>query len=278
MVQLNCLSFHLFYRKEADVLLLACKVFTDALLAEGIITHFFFIRYGEGGPHIRLRLFCREANEKQLLGRISCWAVEHDGLLHMEECPFVPEVERYGGSACVMPAVQIFAASSQMVLNWLQQVYPVKTARRIGQAFKLHFLFLRAMGCTNAVIRTVLKSFLADWLPTACRALGLEAKEGNRLLLLFQEQRMKQQAVLKELLEQMDAQVAMRFDDHLLQHYFESSKKWAESFVVLDEAKRISVLSSFLHMTNNRLGLSNYDESFVAFLLLKTLEDAGKTG
>ncbi|MCA9936298.1 MAG: thiopeptide-type bacteriocin biosynthesis protein, partial [Anaerolineales bacterium] len=51
------LSAHLFYGKLwEDLLTQAVRPFVDDLFIQGQISQFFFIRYWERGPHIRLRL------------------------------------------------------------------------------------------------------------------------------------------------------------------------------------------------------------------------------
>ncbi|MGK9118327.1 thiopeptide-type bacteriocin biosynthesis protein [Olivibacter jilunii] len=275
MVQLNCLSFHLFYRKEADDMLLECKTFTDQLGKEGLLKDFFFIRYGEGGPHIRLRLFYEGTGEMVLIECLQQWVSECPEILRAEKSAFLPEVERYGGESCLDPALNLFAASSRAVLQWVERFHPVNAGRRIAQAVKLHFVFLQAMDCSLAEMQRVLESFIADWLPMACLALGMEASEGARLLPLFRAQSQMKQELLLQLFADLNEQLLKRcFRDPLLQDYFDETRSRMVYFSGLEQHKRVTVLSSFLHMTNNRLGLSNYDEPFVAFLLLKMIANA----
>ncbi|MDA6131158.1 hypothetical protein OSK38_27810, partial [Escherichia coli] len=53
----NWKAYHVFYHGNLDILIQQCiKPITKKLLSEGIAEKFFFIRYWEGGPHIRLRV------------------------------------------------------------------------------------------------------------------------------------------------------------------------------------------------------------------------------
>ncbi|MEV7780096.1 lantibiotic dehydratase C-terminal domain-containing protein [Kitasatospora sp. NPDC088351] len=48
---------HIFYDTDQDALLAGCvRPLVAALTAEGLVQRYFFLRYWEGGPHVRLRL------------------------------------------------------------------------------------------------------------------------------------------------------------------------------------------------------------------------------
>jgi hypothetical protein len=65
------LAIHAFCAREQDDLLLdAVLPLVRAMMSEGILSRWFFLRYSNGGPHLRLRLQCRvqrEAVEQRVL-------------------------------------------------------------------------------------------------------------------------------------------------------------------------------------------------------------------
>lgn len=140
------LSLHLFLRDAArprdagDGLL---RGFVPDLLAEGrsagLFGAAFFIRYGELGPHLRLRLDCADAPagrlESFLTARLALGAASedeagaffpsaHPAIERLRPIAYRPETERYGGESALPAAEDFFAASSELVLGLLRAAGP----------------------------------------------------------------------------------------------------------------------------------------------------------
>src|SRR5207253_2414953 len=130
------MSFHIAYHQgRMDRLLLELVLpSVKSLLRAGWIESFFFVRYSFGGPHLRLRLLSSPGREEEIR---SAFAGEVEGFLRrhpspasfpeekvrqinrslrrhgesdepedrifadntLQEVPFEPEIERYGGEA-----------------------------------------------------------------------------------------------------------------------------------------------------------------------------------
>ncbi len=84
----------------------------------------FFVRYADPESHLRLRLKARPGSEADLLICVQncvrswietglCWRIQFD--------TYMPEAERYGGSAAIALAEQIFYADSEAVLQMIRR-------------------------------------------------------------------------------------------------------------------------------------------------------------
>ncbi|MFI9595085.1 thiopeptide-type bacteriocin biosynthesis protein [Nonomuraea sp. NPDC052265] len=128
------------------------------LLAEGAITRWFFIRYWEGGPHIRLRMRDAECSAvERVRGAIERWLATAPAPRELEreayyqafssyepegpalgwhehgeivECAYEPELARYGGARAIGYAEEFFQASSEIAARIVGGV--AEPAKRLG--------------------------------------------------------------------------------------------------------------------------------------------------
>ena len=68
-----------------------------------------------------------------------------------------------------------------------------------------------------------------------------------------------------------DLEKGVLFEEEWLNDWIAQCKKLRTTYIstVLSETKQMEIYRSLMHMTNNRLGILNQDESFLAFLLMK---------
>ena len=76
----------------------------------------FFIFYGEGGPHLRVRLWLPDAACTGHLAALSA-AAAAAGCEDVRNIPYEPEVARYGGAPCLLAAEAVFEASSRLAVH-----------------------------------------------------------------------------------------------------------------------------------------------------------------
>ncbi|MCG8460448.1 MAG: thiopeptide-type bacteriocin biosynthesis protein [Holophagales bacterium] len=119
------LSLHLHhgddcYGPELDRLLLAgVGPCVERCLARGAIRSYFFLRYGEGGSHLRIRLqgsdpgSCRRELRRSLERHLGTRDID------LRAATYEPELGRYGGPLGLRVAEQLFHASSRVSLGVL---------------------------------------------------------------------------------------------------------------------------------------------------------------
>lgn len=112
---------------EDDLIAGPVRTFSENALAAGLTDEWFFIRYSDPDPHIRLRFRgVPDRLTRGLLPHVCTWGNEliEDGLcLKFSFDTYDQEVERYGGTAGMAVAESAFAADSRTVaeLLWLIQ-------------------------------------------------------------------------------------------------------------------------------------------------------------
>ncbi len=259
------LSAHLFWEGSLDELLRHCVAsLVQYGQRRGWVQQFFFIRYGEGGPHVRLRLRATSVADHARLARLvarrfAAFLRVAGGVGWVQFVPYRPETTRYGGPQALLLAEAFFEASSAAVLRWLRtQPGLPPAARRLTAALVLHASFAQA--CWPPVrVQASLRQFVADWLP----------RVPGEWLGLFAAQYQCQRPALRTLLGQPQPITGW------LAAYAQASERLATQLaqVALSESQYDEVITSLLHMTNNRLGVANHDEAFVAYLLAEALAD-----
>ncbi|PTL78729.1 thiopeptide-type bacteriocin biosynthesis protein [Vitiosangium sp. GDMCC 1.1324] len=169
------LSLHLFYHQvEAHDRLLveAVAPAVQALQGEGWIDRYFFLRYGQGGPHVRLRMRgvregWREVAREKVRHGFSTFIAAHPSPVTLEpesfyrgapfakpegetgrtwyenqslqELAYEPEYERYGGPEAMGLSEDLFHVSSTCALGVLPTLLQAPQ-KRMGLALELTFL------------------------------------------------------------------------------------------------------------------------------------------
>lgn len=93
------------------------------LRERGLVDHWFFVRYRDPAPHLRVRFHARAPDDQgAVLVEAAAWARElaGQGLINRVVLePYVREVERYGGPDAVAVMEQVFSADSTLVSDVL---------------------------------------------------------------------------------------------------------------------------------------------------------------
>ncbi len=284
------LSFHLVYHTgNRDRLLTELVRPTVRTLWQGRrIESFFFLRHTLGGPHIRLRILpspgTREGVREEVLKRAASYfaafpsparvAGEASRLLEeprqspepaalesialadnsVQEVPFEPEVERYGGPERLSTSLDFFALSSARALRLLDHRATVSAGEWLTIALRLEARYL--LGFAEDALD--LESLLTD--PPLALETGEElirkrveeafAESGDRLVRLLLGEIEKLGLAALSPLE--DGEVARSFRLELAD---------------ADRPTRARIFASQIHMTANRLGLARAEELYVARIL-----------
>lgn len=282
------LSAHLFWPGSLDDLL---RKYVTPLVAhcfrQQLATGFFFIRYAEGGPHVRLRLkaslaahstlaICMEqrftrflrSQDRDRAGRPAVAAAE----ARVQFMPYEPEMARYGGPPGLPIAEVFFEASSRAALSWLRTQASEADSQRLPTALALHTVFAAACLCRPPLAIDWLRRYTDDWLPHDPQA-G-PAQRAHWLALFAERYEWHRPALTALVARHWQPIAASRVLPRWLTGFAAAAHQAAECYqqAVADPVQRQVIYASLLHMTNNRLGVPNHDEAFVAYLLGKSLQ------
>lgn len=252
---------------------------------------FFFIRYFIPSPHIRLRVKTLNSDlvKNMLNEEIICILSNDDYSFSVTSFEFIdyePEFDRYGGIKTIKIAEKYFNLSSDVALMAFSESPIWNYECAIGHAINLHLSFLFCINLGSITNEKILGLAYHGWLEDflflqkgLSRELVEEAflKSYNRqksvilqksrtLLKCLKSGRINKETYLFEWVERsklLHKELLMSIENKEIDNSFFSESTTKEKIAVLYE--------SIIHMTNNRLGIRNIDESFLAFILLKIL-------
>ncbi|MBB6237875.1 thiopeptide-type bacteriocin biosynthesis protein [Pedobacter sp. AK013] len=253
-------SLYIFYHENADRLL---KELIYPFIRQWH-RPWFFIRYWEGGNHIRLRLKAAEDEHPAIVKALSS---DNAGVKTLQTARYEPEIDRYGNYESIAWAEQYFECSSHYILNWIVKREANQSA--ITQAIKLHLSLLYTLKWDEEALIGVCNFFLDGWLPKLYNS--VDAGEEQRIFWLNQFEKvfvpLKNQTIQasNQFWEQLDQDIV---DDNLVE-YLSKTTKVICSYQKIDfeRNKMFQVISSFMHMNNNRLGISNYEEAYIMYVI-----------
>jgi hypothetical protein len=302
------LNYHLYYHQDVGSAIDGfVRPLVVGLLSADWIDRFFFVRYGLGGPHMRLRLHPRpgasalvaEAAEGQardfLASRPSTSNLtpqsirrgnrqllasdphETDDSVYPDNSflafPFRPEIERYGGPGLWRDSVDFFVLSSATVLELLREQGAEPRARHVTLAFQV--LAGQALGfARDKEDLIVLLRYAVDlWgerMPPAM-------EKADRVL--TEKKRIFEQLFDKELdLLSNRPGAAVTAAGEARARLNEGARRLAWLVRGTDRNVHQRIGTSQLHMTANRLGLNNAEEVFLSQILTRLVSECVESG
>src|SRR3954471_22010894 len=290
-------SYHLFYHQPGDRLLLRLVLpFVRELRRRGRISRFFFIRYGEGGPHVRLRLLCAPQHKPAIdgslrrraarfferwpsrplsdggeAGRQTWLSLVNDsrsGTVHPDnsvaEIPFEPEVERYGGADLLDGSLEFFQWSSACVLHLAARHRGMDKPRLLGLGQRLLWRQILGFAASREELMRLATYTVPpqDGVPLVERADQEFAARGDSY----------QRLLHAEIARLRDAEPFAESPEFLPTA---AARHLRRTIQGAGEEVRWRILSSQLHMTANRLGLLRMEEIYLGRLLWRTLQHVG---
>jgi thiopeptide-type bacteriocin biosynthesis protein len=299
------LSAHLFYRGDArvtadQVIARVVRPFVDQARPRGWAQRWFFIRYSHLGPHVRLRLHGRAdvlraevgpALEAHVAAHLApeLAGQPHESLAALGEpsptspalwfIPYEPETVRYGGPRGVLLAEELFFHSSEAALALLESFESGDAEVRFGLALASMVVLLGSLTRDRSRAGEVAHIHRASWVQSAGADGAADVRER------FEEG----YAQNAEMMEQVEAIWAALDDgpDALpppLDAYAAGAMEVAARLRALQEAGDLAtahgpvadwpgalraLAPSYLHMMNNRLGVSPREESYLGHLLAR---------
>lgn len=282
------LSAHLFYAGDRNILL---KHLVIPLL-ESTGTTAFFIRYWEGGPHIRLRLqvkkealenletlldkhsqaFYRQHPSQRGDARYSNMTLQPNDTL--QYVAYEPETDRYGHAQCMYLAEQQFVASSRFVLQQINTMAVWNGSIALLHTLRMNIALLYTLQEEKETVLDICRQFIRAWLPM----LYNRSKDTHIQEIHYREQFQQRYNKLAPELDQFAGSLWNSIEagrnESILQQFIDSNHEVFSGYKTFrfNREKLSSITGSFLHMGHNRLGISNLDEAYIMFLTLKCME------
>lgn len=281
-MQSTWLSVHFFHGGDHDRLL--------QLLVTPVVQQagcpYFFIRYWEGGPHIRLRLYVADERQTEIKRLLEDQARAYfaaypssrqDGAYPSQRLlpndswqyiPYVPEIERYGNVYTMPLAEQQFHLSSACVLQSLNP------AGALMQAIRLNLALLQALQLTPLHTLQVCRRFIAAWLPRLFLPEQDRQQQHDHYLQRMHEKFLAYAPVLAPAAAELWQGMEQGNAPPALQTFTEGNRDVFAQYRQLGfgDEQLADVAGSFLHMGHNRLGVSNLDEAYIMYFTCKCLE------
>ena len=292
------LSVHIFHKNhlysyESDrIILEVVKPFVEMCERENLTKKYFFIRYSENGPHIRLRLEVETPERLIELKRMLTEYIpeKYPEELHIEEnnswnnnsvyqfIEYEPEVDRYGGAEGIKIAEEYFYYSSRIAISLIEKIHDGNNSERLGKGIISNTILLK---CFVNDIRLLIR-FLENYSSGYLKSIVSE-DEKEEWVNAFDKGFEKQENTISEFISQLWTALNGECDlDKDTNEFIESTLLIKNKLLENLEANIISknnlllekwedvilyLLPSYIHMMNNRLGISIREESYIAHLI-----------
>jgi thiopeptide-type bacteriocin biosynthesis protein len=314
------ISCHIFSLQKIDALLKnAIAPFMLGLKKNKEIEQFFFIRYWEKGPHIRLRLkvesISKEEEIKDKLGsyfnayfqknksvmteELLKYFKENDYFLtddiHFIE--YVPETLRYGGDLALIIAEEQFQLSSSCVLELFSGKKSWNYNYALGKAIQMHIGFVKSVNFSIKEAYSFFSFVYGSWSKGFFSENHKNKRESDKLEKMFSNHFSKQKDILYESVKSLwsCSSELEKYDESWYIEWLRGNRKIHEkikkiqikhgltipdSFMTqnLGAANTLSqelwyLYNSYMHMTNNRLGILNQDEVYLLYILKECIRN-----
>lgn len=290
-------AYHIYYHDDRDrVLLELVHPIVARLVACAQIESFFFVRYDLGGPHIRLRLCTydgslvavHEAVTRAVARFFTRWPSlatlpeqvvrerseglraidphELDTKLYGDNtCVSVEpsfEVMRYGGKERLQHSLDYFAISSAYAI---EVVWKLRDTPRLGAAMRSYIWQAWGFAKDGAEFMALLGYARVYW-----EGLWREAAENAEVF--FEQRRERMCQLLADELEVV-ATCATDEDSPMLGRLAGGAQLVGSHIRVTERGLRLSIGMSHMHMTANRIGLTNIEEAHVGRVLRRAVNE-----
>lgn len=215
---------------------------------------------------------------------------------------YEPETSRYGGEVALPICEDQFMNCSRTCLAIINDEEDWTYTDSLTSSIQQHVLFLRAVGLDKEKAQLFLHFVFLSWYPRASEnwnALDIDEqkKEKDRIVKAFDDQfdMQKDQLIpfINTLWNASEEEFGDILEPYMIQWYMESQETKSRLVAVQNEGKLQdpgwirtvkgiqvdtqeaalwALYSSFVHMTNNRIGVQNKDEAYLAHLISKSLD------
>jgi thiopeptide-type bacteriocin biosynthesis protein len=263
---------------------------------------YFFIRYSDTGSHVRIRFSGnKELLEKELkpvfekyiiesfpvliigIGRIKGTPVDASKFF-IKWAEYEPETDRYGGKFAIKVAEEFFFCSSDTAIDMLKPLGVNNYPSRLGKGLALMLILLHQMfGEKEKALRLVnmysdgylrniavnedIKNF---WIETFNDGFKKQASNLTNIVNILWEGMENEEELPEELSRYYNALALLRiklfnlFNEGKITLHNQAELSWDNSL--------FRIIPSYIHMMNNRLGISIQDESYLAHIIALGLQ------
>lgn len=188
--ELNWVPVYLYYEDHNKILVEAVQPFVKEVIENQEAEKYFFIRYWEKGPHIRLRFLCNSQQKEKLISRTRTYFTEYfkespskryepDWLNALSEeqkwypdnsiqfIEYEPETDRYGGPVCLELSELHFQDVSNATLGVMNEADDWNYERAMGAAIQMHLSFIYSLGLSERETILLFQRVYNGWLPRA---------------------------------------------------------------------------------------------------------------
>lgn len=269
---------YLFYAGDLDLMLrelvtpFVCEFFPD----DNTEASWFFIRYWENGSHIRLRMNAELSLQnvliKTLEKRANEFFLQYPADHALQFPVYEPEITRYGNHQSMRWAELHFFKSSAFILDWI--CTRKSGASALIQSLQLQLILLLATGWEIARLIIVCNFFIDGWLPRLYLSGTDTATQKIFWLKEFETSFNRTKAVILPASKVFWEEITAGTANQEVQDLFKANRLILQNYRQADftEIKRIEIMTSLMHMNNNRLGISNHEEAYGMYCTLQCLD------
>lgn len=261
---------------------------------------YFFIRYSESGSHLRVRFLGDKSElekelktrfENQISQNISDFFTERNKIdgkrvldvskFFIKWVPYEPEIERYGGKEAIKVAEEYFFYSSNTAVELIKLLQVNDKSSRLGKGLALIVIILFKFCNQKEKSIKLISSYSSGYL----RAIAKEEKYYEAWVDTFNAGFNSQSEKLVELVNNL-WQILEDGEElpEILDNFSKNMEVVSEKLRLLSMHNKIvyretqindwdtcvfSIVPSYIHMMNNRLGITIQEESYLAHLVSK---------
>ncbi|MGH7202874.1 MAG: thiopeptide-type bacteriocin biosynthesis protein [Candidatus Levyibacteriota bacterium] len=262
-------SYIYYQNKPNEILAKKIQPLIKEIVNKKWAKHFFYIRYyDQYGLHIRLRM---KGEQEVIETRIKPYIIDYLPY-KVRFVTYRPELKRYGGKSGILIAEEQFEASSNVALAFFAENPDARYERSLGTALQINLNMMHAFGMDRAETAAFFNHLVS-----------LDQIEE------FEKNLMSQQnTILPFIVNLWNAfehkttfdrpwfttwQKAMSETGQSLQSaYADDTLRYVDPKKSHSQNPLWYIYESYVHMNNNRLGIINTDEQYMAYIIKKALE------
>jgi len=231
---------------------------------------FYFLRYADPEWHLRIRI--KIVNDEELITIIKSFKSLFKPMLlngpikNVVYDTYEQESDRYGGSASIQMAENIFSANSVAVLNMLEIVLNEK-----NDDLRWRFALLGSYKLLNMFIES--EDSQVNYITRLRDGFGAEFGDGGKLRRQLGELYKKHRPIIQQ--DFIDLSMSHKIMTKSIKRQFDNIEKEVVSYLSLSKKGKLTrgiddILSAHLHMFNNRMFVSyGREQEFVIYDILR---------